>query len=60
MTVLTKLNATKMTSFYNAYWAAKAANNVPVLQAAKRMLAAADKYRPAAEADWEVMRAVMK
>jgi hypothetical protein len=55
MTQMTKSNATQMTAFWTAYWAAKASNNQTVMAAAKRMMDAAAKHRPANEEDWAVM-----
>ncbi len=58
-TPVTQNNATKMTPFWKAYWAAKSANNQQVLDACKRMLVAAKKLQPASNADWQVVSDAM-
>jgi hypothetical protein len=60
MTQATKQNATQMTAFWRAYWAAKAANNQAVMDAAKRMMDAAKRHHPASDADWAVVSAAMQ
>lgn len=57
MTQMTKNNATKMTAFWTAYWAAKASNNQALMNACERMMTAASKRQPASECDWAMLNA---